>query len=100
MTLERVLPYWHSDIAPCIRSGKRVVVSSHGNSLRALVKFLDDIDESVITHLNIPTGVPLVYTLDENLKPIPHKDAIKPLQGRYLGNQDDIRTRIFKVQTK
>lgn len=66
--------------------------------MRALVKYLDNIDESVIAELNIPTGVPLVYTLDDNLKPIPHKDAIKPLQGRYLGNQDDIKARILGVK--
>jgi 2,3-bisphosphoglycerate-dependent phosphoglycerate mutase len=59
-----------------------VVVAAHGNSLRALVKYLDNISDEVIAELNIPTGVPLVYTLDENLKPIPHKDAIAPLTVR------------------
>lgn len=75
-----MLPYWHTDIAPSIKSGKRVLIAAHGNSLRALVKYLDDIPESVISELNIPTAVPLVYDLDENLRPIPHKDAISPLQ--------------------
>jgi 2,3-bisphosphoglycerate-dependent phosphoglycerate mutase len=79
-TLERVLPYWHSEIAPSIKSGKRVLIAAHGNSLRALVKYLDNIPESAIAELNIPTGVPLVYELDSDLRPIPHPDAIAPLQ--------------------
>jgi 2,3-bisphosphoglycerate-dependent phosphoglycerate mutase len=72
LTLERVLPYWHSALTPAIRSGKRVLVAAHGNSIRALVKYLDDISDAEITELNIPTGLPLVYELDENLKPIQH----------------------------
>jgi 2,3-bisphosphoglycerate-dependent phosphoglycerate mutase len=72
LTLERVLPYWHSTIAPTIKSGKRVLIAAHGNSLRALVKYLDNIPESEITELNIPTGIPLVYELDADLKPIEH----------------------------
>jgi len=71
-TVARFLPYWHGTIAPAIKSGKRVVIAAHGNSLRALVKYLDDIPESEIVELNIPTGIPLVYELDENLKPIRH----------------------------
>ena len=70
ITLERVLPYWNSTLAPEIRSGKRVMIVAHGNSIRALVKYLDNISEAEITELNIPTGLPLVYELDENLKPI------------------------------
>jgi 2,3-bisphosphoglycerate-dependent phosphoglycerate mutase len=99
-TLDRVLPYWKLSIAPQILSGKRVVIAAHGNSLRALVKYLDNIPESDITELNIPTGAPLVYHLDDNLKPIPQKDAIGPLTGRYLGNQDDIRARILGVKNQ
>ena len=72
ITLERVLPYWHSTLAPVIRSEKRVIVAAHGNSIRALVKYLDDISDAEITELNIPTGLPLVYELDEDLKPINH----------------------------
>ncbi len=72
LTLERVLPYWRSDIVPAIKSGKRVLIAAHGNSLRALVKYLDDIPESEITELNIPTGIPLVYELDEDLRPVTH----------------------------
>jgi 2,3-bisphosphoglycerate-dependent phosphoglycerate mutase len=71
-TVARFLPYWHETIAPDIRAGKRVIIAAHGNSLRALVKYLDNIPESEIVELNIPTGIPLVYELDENLKPIRH----------------------------
>ena len=72
LTLERVLPYWHSTLSPVIRSGKRVIVAAHGNSIRALVKYLDNISDTEITELNIPTGVPLVYEFDEELKPLKH----------------------------
>jgi 2,3-bisphosphoglycerate-dependent phosphoglycerate mutase len=72
ITLERVLPYWHSTLTPVIKSGQRVIIAAHGNSIRALVKYLDDISEAEITELNIPTGLPLVYELDEELKPIKH----------------------------
>ncbi len=71
-TVARFLPYWHSTIAPAIRSGRRVIVAAHGNSLRALVKYLDDVSEAEIVELNIPTGIPLVYELDADLKPIRH----------------------------
>ena len=66
-TIERTMPFWHDTIAPCIRSGKRVLISAHGNSLRGLCKYLDNIDEDVIAQLNIPTSVPLVYELDADL---------------------------------
>jgi len=72
ITLERVLPFWASTLAPEIKSGKRVLVVAHGNSIRAMVKYLDNVSEAEITELNIPTGLPLVYELDENLKPIKH----------------------------
>mmetsp|Transcript_20960 Transcript_20960/g.29586 ORF Transcript_20960/g.29586 Transcript_20960/m.29586 type:complete len:285 (+) Transcript_20960:73-927(+) len=101
-TLDRVLPYYDENIVPQLKEGKTVIVAAHGNSLRALVKHLDDIDEGTIAELNIPTGTPLVYELDENLKPIPQEGAIAPLQGRYVGDQDAIRARIegVKNQTK
>lgn len=70
MTLERVLPYWNSTLAPDIQAGRRLLVAAHGNSIRALVKYLDNMSEAEILELNIPTGLPLVYELDENLKPI------------------------------
>ena len=75
-TVERFLPYWHEEIAPVIRQRKRVLISAHGNSLRALVKHLDEVSQEEIVGLNIPTGIPLIYQLDDNLKPIDH---------RYLG---------------
>lgn len=71
-TVARFLPYWHETIAPAVREGKRVLVAAHGNSLRALVKYLDDISEEEIVGLNSPTGIPLVYELDDDLKPIRH----------------------------
>ncbi len=69
-TVERFLPYWHDAIVPDIKAGKRVVIAAHGNSLRALVKHLDNVSEDDIVELNIPTGIPLVYELDEELQPI------------------------------
>lgn len=72
-TVARFLPYWHETIAPSIRGGRRVIIAAHGNSLRALVKYLDDLTEADIVELNIPTGIPLVYELDESLKPIRHQ---------------------------
>ncbi len=71
-TVARFLPYWHQTIAPAIASGKRVVIAAHGNSLRALVKYLDDVSEADILELNIPTGIPLVYELSDALRPIRH----------------------------
>jgi 2,3-bisphosphoglycerate-dependent phosphoglycerate mutase len=84
-------------MTPC-----KLLIAAHGNTLRALVKHLDNISADAIVDLNIPTGVPLVYELDENLIPIPHPDAIAPLTGRYLGNQVEVRQRIGAVlaQTK
>ena len=78
-TVARVLPCWNEAIAPALRSGKRVVIAAHGNSIRALVKYLDGISDSDIVGLNIPNGIPLVYELDESLKPIKHY---------YLGDAD------------
>jgi len=71
-TVDRFLPYWRATIAPAIRSGQRVLVAAHGNSLRALVMYLDGVSQSEIVELNIPTGIPLVYELDDDLKPIQH----------------------------
>ncbi|MHB8948810.1 MAG: 2,3-diphosphoglycerate-dependent phosphoglycerate mutase [Rhodoferax sp.] len=71
-TVARVLPFWHEALAPAIKTGKRLVVAAHGNSIRALVKYLDNISDDDIVGLNIPNGIPLVYELDENLKPIRH----------------------------
>ena len=71
-TVERVVPFWNEAIAPTIKSGQRVVIAAHGNSIRALIKYLDGVSDSDIVGLNIPNGIPLVYELDENLQPIRH----------------------------
>ena len=71
-TVDRFMPYWNGTIAPAIRSGKRLLIAAHGNSLRALVKYLDNVDEQTIVELNIPTGIPLVYELDDQLRPMRH----------------------------
>ena len=71
-TIARFMPFWHGTVAPAIKSGQRVIIAAHGNSLRALVKDLDNIPESAIVELNIPTGIPLIYELDDNLKPLRH----------------------------
>jgi 2,3-bisphosphoglycerate-dependent phosphoglycerate mutase len=81
-TVVRFLPYWHDTIAPSIKAGKKVVIAAHGNSLRALVKHLDNVSDADIVGLNIPTGVPLVYELDASLHPIQHY---------YLGDPDEVR---------
>lgn len=81
ITLERVLPYWHATLVPVIQSGKRVLIVAHGNSIRALVKYLDNISDAEITELNIPTGIPLVYELDEKMKPI---------RNYYLGDAEAV----------
>lgn len=81
-TVERFLPYWSETIVPMVQSGRRVIIAAHGNSLRALVKHLDNISNQDVLELNIPTGIPLVYELDDNLKPIQHY---------YLGDQAEIK---------
>jgi 2,3-bisphosphoglycerate-dependent phosphoglycerate mutase len=81
-TVDRFLPIWHKTIAPTIKSGKKVIIAAHGNSLRALVKYLDDMTEEDIIKLNIPTGLPLVYELDKDLKPIKHY---------YLGDEEAVK---------
>lgn len=78
-TVARFLPYWHDTIAPAVKSGRRVIIAAHGNSLRALVKYLDNVPDDEIVELNIPTGIPLVYELD---------DALKPIRHYYLGDPE------------
>ncbi|NMC30448.1 MAG: 2,3-diphosphoglycerate-dependent phosphoglycerate mutase [Pelolinea sp.] len=87
-TVERFLPYWKDTIAPMIKTGKRVIIAAHGNSLRALVKYLDNISDEEIPELNIPTGVPLIYELDADLKPMQHY---------YLGDQSAVQNAINAV---
>jgi len=87
-TVARFLPYWHATIAPTIRTGKSVIIAAHGNSLRALVKYLDNVSDADIVELNIPTGQPLVYELDSNLKPI---------KSYYLGDAEAIKAKMAAV---
>lgn len=87
-TVNRVLPYWHDIIIPTIKSGQKVLISAHGNSLRALIKYLDNVSDSEITELNVPTGIPLVYELDENLKPVKHY---------YLADEAQVKAAMEKV---
>lgn len=87
-TVDRVVPFWNESIAPAIRSGRKVLISAHGNSLRALIKYLDGVSEEEIVGLNIPTGQPLVYELDEALKPIRHY---------YLGDPEQIAAAVAAV---
>jgi 2,3-bisphosphoglycerate-dependent phosphoglycerate mutase len=92
-TVDRVMPYWNSAIAPAVRSGKRILIASHGNSLRALVKYLDNISDNEIVGLNIPTGIPLVYHLNDDLTPI---------KSFYLGDPEAVTraTQAVADQTK
>jgi 2,3-bisphosphoglycerate-dependent phosphoglycerate mutase len=78
LVIDRMVPYWQSDIAPDIRAGKTVLITAHGNSLRALVKHLDGVSDDDIAELNIPTGIPLVYTLDDDLRPIGTAQYLDP----------------------
>jgi 2,3-bisphosphoglycerate-dependent phosphoglycerate mutase len=87
-TVARFLPYWHDTIAPDIRMGKRVIIAAHGNSLRALVKYLENVSDHDILDVNIPTGIPLVYLLNEDLK---------PLQKYYLGDQEAVQAKMAAV---
>ena len=80
--MARFLPYWHDEIAPVVKAGKRVIIAAHGNSLRALVKYLDDVSDNDIVSLNIPTGLPLVYELSDDLKPI---------KSYYIGDPEEVR---------
>jgi 2,3-bisphosphoglycerate-dependent phosphoglycerate mutase len=91
ITLDRVLPYWNSTLSPAIRSGQRLIVAAHGNSIRALVKYLDGVSDSEIAELNIPTGLPLVYELDGDLKPIRHY---------YLGDPEEAAKKAAAVASQ
>ncbi|HEY6057709.1 MAG TPA: 2,3-bisphosphoglycerate-dependent phosphoglycerate mutase, partial [Candidatus Limnocylindrales bacterium] len=87
-TVARFLPYWHATIAPSLLAGRRVLVAAHGNSLRAPVKYLDGVSDDDIVGLNIPTGVPLVYELDDDLRPIRHE---------YLGDPERVKAAMAAV---
>ena len=90
-TVARFLPYWTGTIAPAIERGERVIIAAHGNSIRALIKYLDNVSESDIVGLNIPTGTPLIYELDDELKPLRHY---------YLGDQDKIQAAMHAVASQ
>lgn len=90
-TVERTLPYWRKTIAPALKRGKTVLIAAHGNSIRGMLKYLDDISDEEITALEIPTGIPLVYELDVDLKTIPSPDAIAPLTGKFLTDAEALR---------
>jgi len=96
-TVDRFLPWWNSVAAPTIKSGKKVLIAAHGNSLRALVKHLDDISDDDICGLNIPTAIPLVYKLDKNLKPVSVEGAYAPLSGRYACDPEIVKAAIEGV---
>ena len=87
-TVARMLPYWHSTISNSVKSGQRVLISAHGNSMRALVKYLDNVPDEVIPELNIPTGIPLVYELNSDLSPIKHY---------YLADEETVRKAVEAV---
>ena len=91
-TIDRVVPFYNSTIVPLIKSGKKVLIAAHGNSLRALVKYLDNISDDAIAGVNIPTGVPLVYELDEK--------TLKPIKHYYLGDQAKIAAKINAVKNQ
>merc|ERR1712084_101885 len=102
-TIARVMPYWEAEIIPELKAGKTVFVAAHGNSIRAIVKYLENIPDDVIPGLEIPTGTPLVYELDADLKPIPNELAVAPLTaGKYLGDAEKIKAaaEAVKNQTK
>jgi 2,3-bisphosphoglycerate-dependent phosphoglycerate mutase len=90
-TVARVIPYWDSTIAPAVRAGKRGLIAAHGNSLRALIKYLDNVSDQKIVEVNVPTGIPLVYELDADLKPLRHY---------YLGDQAELAKRIAAVSAQ
>jgi 2,3-bisphosphoglycerate-dependent phosphoglycerate mutase len=90
-TVARFLPYWEQTIAPDVRDGKKVLIAAHGNSLRALIKYLDGMTEEAIINLNVPTGMPLVYELDENLK---------PLKNYYLGDAEKVKAAMEAVASQ
>jgi len=91
-TKERVLPYWNEEIVPKLKSGKRLIIAAHGNSLRALIKHIDNVSDEEICKLNIPTGIPLVYELDEN--------TLAPIKHYYLGDPEDVAKATHSVSSQ
>jgi 2,3-bisphosphoglycerate-dependent phosphoglycerate mutase len=96
-TVERCLPYWEEAITPALQRGKTVLVAAHGNSIRGILKYVDSISDEEITKLEIPTGVPLVYNLDKELKPISSAGAIAPLSGVFLVDPEELKRKQEEV---
>jgi len=90
-TVERFLPYWHDTIAPSVKQGNKIIISAHGNSLRALVKYLDSLSDEEVVSLNIPTGIPLIYELNDDLKPITHY---------YIGDPEEVEKAMKEVENQ
>jgi 2,3-bisphosphoglycerate-dependent phosphoglycerate mutase len=89
LTIERTLPYWNDVIVPQLKEGKQIIVAAHGNSLRGIVKHLDGLSDEQIMELNLPTGIPFVYELDDNLKPV--------VSMKFLGDEETVRKAIESV---
>jgi len=96
-TVERCLPYWDVAISSALKRGKTVLVAAHGNSIRGILKYLDGISDEEITKLEIPTGIPLVYRLNKELKPIPQEGAVAPLTGRFLVDPEELKKKQEEV---
>jgi 2,3-bisphosphoglycerate-dependent phosphoglycerate mutase len=90
-TVARFMPYWHETLAPALKSGRKIIIAAHGNSLRALIKYLDNISDTEIAGMNIPTGIPLIYDMDDDLKPLRHY---------YLGDTDMVRKAMESVASQ
>ncbi|MFX0010143.1 MAG: 2,3-diphosphoglycerate-dependent phosphoglycerate mutase [Candidatus Hermodarchaeota archaeon] len=90
-TVARFLPYWHDTIAPSVKQGNKIIISAHGNSLRALVKYLDSLSDEEVVSLNIPTGIPLIYELNDDLKPITHY---------YIGDPEEVEKAMKEVENQ
>ena len=98
--ISRAEPYWKADIEPMLKAGKTILIAAHGNSIRAIVKYLDQIDDATIPSLEIPTGIPLVYEFDKNLRIIKNEKAVAPLSGLFLGDPERIKKAQDKVKNQ
>lgn len=99
-TIARCLPLWKEDIGPALKSGKKVLIAAHGNTIRAICMHLDGISEDDITGLEIPTGIPMAYTLDENLRPIVDPEAVSPLSAKFIGDPAVVKAAQDKVKNQ
>ena len=96
-TVDRCLPYWEESITPALQRGKTALIAAHGNSIRGILKYLDDISDEEITKLEIPTGIPLVYKLDKDMKPIPCPGSVAPLSGYFLTDPEELKRKQEEV---